>query len=744
MAKVVVKDSKRKKLRDLKEALGTDLLRYIAELVTNSDDSYKREEENGNVPFDEPKPIYIEIKKHNNGEYSVIVTDNAEGMSEETLIEKFRTYDDDKAGGPSSKVRGIFGRGASDVLRASAHDNKVAVIKSVKDGEFTELRHDVNENGEYTIESKPIKIRSSQIDAMRNSLRIPKNGTQVTFGVHSKIKTNIKNIKELIEMYPAFHYLLDTPNRKIILIRNGRETVLSSNKYSFNNMELLSEETFDFDYEGYKLPCTLKMYRNPEKNQNNIKIMVIDENNAVYDNLMFDFANNVSANDISGELMVTGLYDITYDYINDEDKGISLFRENRTGFDTKKDFYVQFNKLISPKIDKTLKRYGNHTTTIDLSKNEKVANALQELNKYINQEFKEPIEGGNLGGNTPPRGGIEFIRNFISMTKGKSYDLKLLINPEMVLPSDEITISVTENDNIELNLDPITYNEREIRENGVVIKSLAIKALKKTVEGKEVIIRAACGSYVTTVIVAVIEEEIHYPANGFEFIKNEIEVVQNAKHKATLYFDKNIVPLGSIINFSSPGGIVLYVYHYTNSFNDLIDANIGRVDVNFAGGVLGKEYVITANVYTRNGPLEASVKIKIVDHKTSRIRGGGLFSTFKYAPDENISYQGAYDEHEKALIINISNPINKVFLGPFENIDLNKPKLNTAQRKYFCDVVSQIAARVLVDKKNVAKGDIKIEPNYEDEAFEQYLEYIRKQKTKMFNVLYKALVDESL
>jgi hypothetical protein len=743
---IVVEDSKRKKRRDINTALGNDLIRYIAELVTNSDDSYKREEEKNNLPLDEPKPIYIEIKMHpkKKGGYDVIVTDNAEGMSLDTLVEKFRIYDDDKAGGPSSKVRGLFGRGASDVLRSAAYHNKIAMIKSVKDGEFSMLKHDVNEKGEFTIEPSHIKIRKSQIEETRASLRIPNNGTQVTFGSHSKMKTNVKDLKDSLEKYYPFHYLLNTPNRKVILIQNGKETVLSSEKYSFEKMENLSEEKFDFNYEGYTLPCTLKMYRNPNKSKNNLKILVADENLAVYDNVLFGFASTNSLfNDISGELIVEGLYDITYDYINAEES-VALFRDNRTGFDTKLDFYTKLESLVSKKMEKVAKMHGNKNVVIDLTKDKRMEKALQELNKYLNQELKDEIRGGNLSGNTPPPGGIAFIRSYISITKDKLYDLKLIINTEMVLPSDIINISVNNNDNIELNVNQITYKNEDVRENNIAVKSIVIKGIKPTNENDDITIKAKCEGYTSTVTVDVIEEEIHYPVNGFEFYQNKLELVYNSTYKAQLYFDKEIVPIGSLITFTSTEGIALFNEDYVTSEENLISTNIGCITVKSAGGVIGHEYTITAQVNSQNGPLTTSVKIKLIDSVTSKLKGGGLISKFIFAPDDNTSYQGAYDQHEQAIIINTSNPINKIFFGPFEDIDVESGVLKKAeQRKYFCDVASEIVARVFVDKKNVENGDIRIEENYEDEAFEEYLEYIRKEKTKIFMILYNAyVVDE--
>ena len=144
MGQIYVQDSLRKKKRDIKDALGNDILRYIAELLTNSDDSYRRLE-NQNIDSNKEKVIYIELKKEkrksadNSDSYVLSVTDNAEGMTLETLERIFGTYGEDNAGGTPLHARGIFGQGASDVLRASAKEKRTALIETIKDNSVSNL-----------------------------------------------------------------------------------------------------------------------------------------------------------------------------------------------------------------------------------------------------------------------------------------------------------------------------------------------------------------------------------------------------------------------------------------------------------------------------------------------------------------------------------------------------------------------------------------------------------------------------
>ena len=82
-----------------------------------------------------------------------------------------------------------------------------------------------------------------------------------------------------------------------------------------------------------------------------------DENYSVFDNTMFDFQNYPSAQVVSGELIIKGLYNLCYEHLNAEEPD-AIVRDNRTGFDTKNSFYIKLNKEIAPKIQEVLNENG--------------------------------------------------------------------------------------------------------------------------------------------------------------------------------------------------------------------------------------------------------------------------------------------------------------------------------------------------------------------------------------------------
>ena len=134
---------------------------------------------------------------------------------------------------------------------------------------------------------------------------------------------------------------------------------------------------------------------------------------------------------------------------------------------------------ISPIIEDVLKKNASDTKIANLNNNKKFSDALKKLNKYLNKEMKEDIGGGPGPGPEPPAEGIKFIRSNISITCGKTYDLKLLINSNIIMPTDEIIITSDSDENVEFSPSLITYNQEE-SSNGLVIKNVTIKGVNIT------------------------------------------------------------------------------------------------------------------------------------------------------------------------------------------------------------------------------------------------------------------------
>ena len=727
-----VKISTRKKKHDLENALGNDIMRYIAELLTNADDSYRRLESNGQL-LSNDNNIYLELlkDKRKNDNYAVSVTDNAEGMTIDRLKSVFLTYADDNAGGIASHARGIFGQGASDVLQAAAYDGLTAQIESIKDDKVSKLIYHMDDDLNPGVELIEMNIIGNQLRQYRDKVRIPNNGTKVTFGIPDRVRFNDrirKDLPEMISKYPTFRYLLNQTNRKFIYIESDKQIELKSEQYQFDESKILCDEIFNFNFDGAKVDCNLKLYINENKKDDKTNILVIDENNTVYDNTMFDFQNNAAAQNVSGILFINGLYSICYNHINDKQHPDYILSDNRTGFDLKNPFYIALNKAVNPYIDRILEENGKDIKTTNLSNNKKFSAALKKLNKYLKQELKDEIGGGNGKGKIPPKSGIEFVRDSISITINKQYDLKLLINSDMVLPNQMIKIECLD-DNIEFSPNFILYNQEEVND-GLVIKNVTIKGIKCTNDSS--ILKASIESRVATTAIDVISPEIHYPDNGMDFYPKDVALTADKTHFVNLYIDSNFVPLNSKINLVYDNGINGDSY-VTFVENDIIDKNIGVIKIVIHDGTVDNSYYLKANYEN----ITASIKINIIEASNNEPQNGGLISAIKLQPNDAY-YQSYYNSKNHTIFINSKNPINIRIMGDMKDKNQDNPVFNSQQSKYLCDIISSQAATILVKDKDIKNGKI----NFDDfeTAVEQVQAAIQEQKNKIYQEIFPEIM----
>lgn len=719
----------RKKRREMQNALGDNILRYITELLTNSDDSYKRleadfpEKINDNVIY-----ISLENERRNDG-YLLSVTDHAEGMSKETLEKKFGTYAGDNARGMSSHARGIFGQGASDVLKASASENKTAKIESFYNNKLNRLIYNLDENLDGDIEVTEVNVMGNQLSQIRQNLNIPANGTKVSFGIPSTVKFNkkiIETLPESIEKFPYLRYLLNQNNREIIYSFNDKTIKLSSEGYQFKEENLIYSGDFYLDYENKKYNCHLNMYKNENKYNDGTNIIVRDEYYSVYDNTMFDFKNNSAAQNLSGELVIEGMYQLCYDHLNRE-KAEAIVYDNRTGFDTRTDFYQELNKILHPILDKIIKENGKNVAETNLSNNKKFSDALKVLNKYIKTELKDSIGGGPGKGFEPPKEGIKFVRSSISITKGKSYDLKLLINPKLVEENSRIFLTNEAFDKIEMTPNIITYGYDDIQDD-IVVKNVTIKGLDVTTDS---MIQAKVDGYLSNVLVDVIEEEIHYPENGMDFYPNEVSLVVDKKHSLSLYVDTSVIKVNSYLLASCPD------LNFSNTIkvneDDLINDDIARVLIECEGGELNKTYDVVVLYEDKI----AKCKMTLIESVKNDNPNGGFIAGFKLEKN-NMFFQSYFNLNTRYIMINANNPINIRILGNMDDLDPDNPKFNREQSKYLCDIIATQAAKSLVKEQNVKNGEINFE-NYED-AVEQVQDLVQQHKNKIYCEIYSAII----
>ena len=734
-----IEDSSRTSKRRQLKTLGNSAIAYIVELVTNADDSYRRLETSGLVDYESIKPIYIDVTE-SRGSTIISVTDNAEGLSNQRILDIFsgRSYGADNSGGENTTSRGIFGQGATDVMVNSAMDKKQAMLESFKDGEFSKFYFDWDHtNAKRILKPKIVKIIESQIEDFRKKIKIPLNGTKMTFGVPSTVKFKEKTLLDDLNGAYSLRYILNSKKRRVELNLYDKNFILSSLKFELSQLPLIKSAKFNFNFDSVEINCHIDLFNNINKQSDSdyaTHILVIDKNKNVYANTMFGFEKMPKAKAISGILVIDGIYRLAKNYLNKENPE-EIFNDDRTGFNTKHDFYKLINKnyLVSI-IRECLNQVVSETENLDFSNNKKFKDALSAINKWMSEEFKTEIPGGAEIGETAPIDGLSFNRSSITITRGKTYSLRLIINSSLIDESDDIFIETVNNNGfIEYTPQILNYKKDEIKEGNSVIKSITISAISLTNNLNFLILKATSKSYSKSITIYVIENELGNAINGLSFEQEEIVFSPNNVHKSKVWFDREIFPIGTEILFLAEG-LNLVTNKVILSENMLVSQNLGSFIVSSSGGEIDNSYKITGTVLSIPHTFFQSVSIRNQIFKPQGNRG--MITAIKGWIEDGAQFQITFEEKTGTIYINLKNPINIQLMGDLSSINPENPKFNDRQIRYLADLLSFQSA--LIDIKELErKNQIMIN---EQDRIEDYINYLNKKKTEVFERIIKSLL----
>jgi hypothetical protein len=729
-----VKDALRKVHRDLKESLSNDVVSYISEILTNSDDSYRRLENSNYVPRDTIKPVSIHIIKERRkvGGYVIQITDNAEGMSETELRQKFESYGADKSNGETLYTRGLFGQGATDVLFNAAYDGKTAMIETIKNGEITRAKFNWNNDKNLKIvEFVSLSKTNNRLEEIRKSLGIVDNGTRVSFGIPDRVKFNIKTIKDEIEKYPFFRFLLSSPNRRVTLKYSDQliEEELSSESYLIMNKEPINRTKFTFTFENKLVDAEIELFKT-EQGRHNQSLLIIDQNKVIYDDHYFGYETNPKAKLLVGYLTIYDFYKIIRMGLNSENP-YALIRDNRKGIETSHEFYKLLRDKVSQVMNSVLNQMADNERVLDLSNNKKIAQVIKKLNSIFLEKMPEEIPlSGKEKGIKPPVQGLEFIRGEMSLTVGKKYFVELFINSFII--DDAIPISLTvDRSSISLDQTKLKFNKSEANTFGLIRKSFLVTA--NELDETPIMIRAKSNQFEAEARITTLEEEVFYPKFGIQFRPDHLKHIASSSHRTFLYLDKAIYQPDLEINFESTDERVKYsTKSITVKIDDFNAFGIAKYSISLYGDDIPKKSKIMAQY----GENRTSAILEIIEKKPRDPLGMlGLISSIKFRPDkDDNSYQARFSLSDRTLYINQLNPINKTMIRNLSMITEITNKMGESQINYILDIVAYHSAIQILEYQS--------KHGYSDfDGSDIYLweKSIYKQKTEIYEALRSSI-----
>ncbi len=377
-------------VKQLAGATVKNLLDALVELITNSDDSYRRLEERGNEVGGE---ILIYVNRRIGGTCEkLVVKDFAEGMTKEEL-EKAIEFAGETSGFEKGKsVRGLFGRGLKETIIALGEGK----IRTVKNGKLYMTRLWYDETTKTPLYDDE-QLYQTPIETSE------KNGTTVDITItNERIKIpEYEKFKEQLSKHYALRDIMASNRRKTELIfddlkQKSKITTQISFSYYIDQV-ILEKVEKDVTLPKYNDKAKIVIYESlipldsPRNNPFGLAGILIKTKGAILDNQLFKFENDPAAHFFYGEVICNGLEERLR-------KGeTEIIDPNRGGLEWRHDYCqaleASIEKVLEPLILKKRKELEKKPEKEVKEPTKKMLRKLCSLlNELAKKEFEEVTE----------------------------------------------------------------------------------------------------------------------------------------------------------------------------------------------------------------------------------------------------------------------------------------------------------------------------------------------------------------
>lgn len=229
-----------------------NIINGIVELVTNSDDSYRRLEADGKS-VNGVIEIYINRKKGGTCE-KLIVKDCAGGMSQAEL-EKAIEFGGETSGFEEGKsVRGFFGRGLKETILSLGEGQ----IKTINQGKSCSTKVWLENNKEFQYDDELLKMVEDSDEP---------EGTKVFIDItNEKIKIpELANLKEQLSKHLSLRDINSNKSRKVILTFDDlRRKAKASERITFSYPQGNKIKEVDITLRPFEDKVKLSIHESPE------------------------------------------------------------------------------------------------------------------------------------------------------------------------------------------------------------------------------------------------------------------------------------------------------------------------------------------------------------------------------------------------------------------------------------------------------------------------------------------------
>ncbi len=308
-----------------------DPIKSLVELITNSDDSYRRMGMSNETSFGR---ILVSFDKERN---TMTALDFAEGMDVRTMDECVGTYGSEMSGFTKGcSVRGFYGRGLKEAVLGLGSGS----VQSIKQGYYHQCI--LYENGFYV---RKEQRRASLSDYIDLGIPYARNGTRITIMI-SRIKRlpSFEWLSYSLSNHVALRDIMQSQQRRIVLADGMRREILS---YKPPRGELILQKP-GIPIPGYEATMDLAVYLcdRPLSQEGYTRDggIVIRSRNVIHDATLFRFDYSPYATRLFGE--------VRCDHIDElMSRGDLVVGDKRDGLDPHHPFTKALRKAVECQLE---------------------------------------------------------------------------------------------------------------------------------------------------------------------------------------------------------------------------------------------------------------------------------------------------------------------------------------------------------------------------------------------------------
>jgi len=721
----ILKVDPRHTMRRIRTAMQGNVIRAIAELITNSDDSYNKLEDDK-----QPHTGVIEIIYKKDGHCGLFaIRDYATGMSLKKIRKALTTYGAATSGMQAGKrVRGYFGQGAKDAL-ASMLDGGICTFK---DNEFVEYRI-FTKNKAVRWEIDPPISASSEL---RQLHKIDGNGTIAYFKVDPHVAGRVPRFdtlcKDLANNY-LLRKIMTNPRRKIFVL-GEKETKVRPRKYQMPRGEEILLDDFSISYGKYEdFPINVSIWRAENEltqtgDDREGGLLLLDDDEAVLGISLFKYDSEPLAARFFGQVVIGNFRKLL---IEEE----PVLREERDGLVARHPFCLALIPEIEKRIEKVVKderlrRQKESQSKIDRQEARRYKKAFNILNEIAEIEVQAVI---NLGQDPtdkieePPNGFCLYPPS-AQITAGKRYAFELRMNTNVVRHGSTIRITCT-SPKVQILMPEIKISHEN--GTGILRKYITVEGTEPNIDAT---IRATAGSNLAEAKVFVVPEKkgLLYE-EGMEFEPGSITLPPNQMRKVYLLVYVKMIAGGSLIKISSDNESI-HISKDEIAVNEA-DAkrHVAKYELEVWGEGIGQNAVITAESDIYMSLLGVRIRSKKEPPDKSR---KGMFREPKFCFDTEPLQRTTYSANTGEVNLYVNFPSIKHYVG--EECQHRK---TLAAQVLVADLVAErcfyeMAKRMVESRVGVTLGPEAVPDRIQRDAQELSRKYGKK--------VHEALVDQNL